>query len=162
VLNRAIRVARGFAATPERVFAAWIDARIARRWLFATATRPLARVAIDARAGGSFRCTDDRGVEHAGDYLELDAPRRLVFTLCLACELRTVTRVSVEITPSRARCMLALVHAGVPRACAREVGDRWRGMLYGLEATLASAPVVPRRIPSTARQLPIPAWRTAP
>ena len=162
MLSRAIRIARRVPATPERVFAAWVDARIARRWLFATATRPLAQVTIDARAGGSFRCTDDRDVEHAGDYLEFDAPHRLVFTLSLVRDVRTITRVSVEITPSRSGCVLALAHAGVPRARARNVGNLWHGMLYGLEETLASTSLVPRRLPSTSPQRPIAAWRTAP
>ena len=162
VLSRAVRVTRRLPATPERVFAAWVDARIARRWLFATARRPLAQVAIEARVGGSFRCTDDRGVEHAADYLELDPPRRLVFTLPLEGDPHAVTRVTVGIIGSRHGSALALVHDGVPRERASAIADRWRGLLYGLEETLASTPAGPRRIQSTAPQHPVSTWRTAP
>src|SRR5258708_6816799 len=46
-----IRVARRYAASSARVFDAWLDPEFAGRWLFATASRPLAHVAIDARFG---------------------------------------------------------------------------------------------------------------
>src|SRR5438874_7907588 len=55
-----LRIARRIGASPQRVFDAWIDAGIARRWLFATACRPLASVTIDTRVRGSFALIDDR------------------------------------------------------------------------------------------------------
>jgi uncharacterized protein YndB with AHSA1/START domain len=51
----AIRITHRFAAPPQRVFEAWLDPALAGRWLFATATRPMTDVAIEARVGGSFR-----------------------------------------------------------------------------------------------------------
>ncbi|MGH7187364.1 MAG: SRPBCC family protein, partial [Pseudomonadota bacterium] len=81
-----VRVARRFRAPPEQVFNAWLDARVAGRWLFATASRPMAHAEIDPRVGGSFRFVDrrnDERVEHIGEYLEIRPPRRLVFTLSL-------------------------------------------------------------------------------
>ena len=56
-----VRVDARYGALPERVFNAWLDPDVARQWLFATATRPLAHVAIDARAGGSFRFVERQG-----------------------------------------------------------------------------------------------------
>src|SRR5262245_15134443 len=73
-----IRAAAKFRATPERVFDAWLAPAVAGRWLFATAWRPMTRVAIDARVGGSF-CFEERtgGAEHSGVYIEIDPPQRL-------------------------------------------------------------------------------------
>ena len=54
VLTRSIHVTRRVRGTPEQLFDAWLDADVARRWLFATATEPMTQVEIDARVGGSF------------------------------------------------------------------------------------------------------------
>src|SRR4030095_11424824 len=78
----AIRVTRHFALSPQHAFDAWVDPEIARRWLFATATRPIAQVDIDARAGGSFHFVDrhdDEVLDHCGRYMEIVRPTRLAF-----------------------------------------------------------------------------------
>jgi hypothetical protein len=48
----ALRVTRRYGMRPTRVFAAWLDPAVAGRWLFATASRPLAHVQIDGRVEG--------------------------------------------------------------------------------------------------------------
>ncbi len=75
---------RRFDATPERVFDAWVDPALAVRWLFATAMRPLAHAAIDARVGGGYILIDRDsrpGIRRFGTYLRLDRPSHLAFTL---------------------------------------------------------------------------------
>ena len=130
-----IRLARRFAVPAERVFDAWTEPSIAGRWLFATATRPVPRVAIDARAGGRFRFEHSDGGDEiqAGRFLEVVRPRRLVFTMLRSKE---VTRVLVEIVPEKGGCRLTLVHESVLREDARQVEGRWEGMLYGLATIL--------------------------
>ena len=103
--RRTVRVARRYAASPARVFDAWLDPAVARQWLFATASHPLAYIEIDARVKGSF-CFVDRqdavdGTRYTGEYLEITPPQRLVFTLSVAkfvetlpCRTRTVIAVS--------------------------------------------------------------------
>jgi uncharacterized protein YndB with AHSA1/START domain len=138
----AVRVSEKFRASPECVFDAWLDPEIAGRWLFATASRPMASVAIDARVGGSFRFVDrnDGGhVEHTGVYLEIVRPWRLAFTLSTNDGPQAMTRVLAEIFPSRARkggCELVLAHEQVPAQFSARLEARWTGMLYGLGVTL--------------------------
>ena len=50
-----VRVPHRYKASPERVFDAWLNPVLASHWLFATASRPLVHVEIDARVEGSFR-----------------------------------------------------------------------------------------------------------
>jgi uncharacterized protein YndB with AHSA1/START domain len=134
----AIRVEARIEASPERVFAAWLDPDVARRWLFATASRPIAQVEIDARVGGGFRFVERLAagdVEHRGDYVAIVPHCRLVFTL-VDSDRRAATSVSVEIEPDAAGCTLALTHENVPLDLADGVETRWAGMLYGLAVTL--------------------------
>ena len=140
-----IRVTRRFRASRERVFDAWLDPEIARQWLFATALRPVTRVTLDARVGGSF-CFVDRqdgeDVAHMGRYFEIVRPQRLGFTLASESRLRVTTRVMVEIVKLRTGCELSVTHEDVPPDCTAHVKNRWTGMLYGLGETLRGLPAL--------------------
>jgi uncharacterized protein YndB with AHSA1/START domain len=135
----AIRVRRRFLAPPPRVFDAWLDPESAGRWLFATASRPMASVEIDGRVEGAFCFVERHGgaiIEHTGEYLEITPHRRLVFSLALDRHSHALTRVSVEIAPLKTGCELVLTHDNVPGACAEDTAARWTGILYGLGVTL--------------------------
>jgi uncharacterized protein YndB with AHSA1/START domain len=137
----ALRVTRRYGVPPGRVFDAWLNPAVARLWLFATASRPLARVEIDAHVNGSFCFVDRRNggdlTEYVGEYIEIVPPRRLVFTLSAA--KYAYTRVAVEIAALTKGCKLTLIHEDVPREHAEDAVGRWVGVLYGLGATLDSA-----------------------
>jgi len=123
------------------VFNAWLDAEFAGRWLFATASQPMAHVEIDGRAGGSFCLVErqgDRDIAYTGRYVEIVPDRNLAFTLSMAPHLNVVTRVRVAIAPRAKGCALSLVHENVPQGRANYVEGRWTGILYGLGVTLDS------------------------
>lgn len=137
----AVHLTRRFRAPPQRVFEAWLDPALVGRWLFATATRPMTDVAIDARVGGSFRLVDrgSNGIsEHQGKYVEIVPHRRLVFTLVEPRQRRRSMRVVVEITPCPRGCDLRLSHENLSAERASDIEARWTGILYGLGETLAS------------------------
>jgi len=139
-----VRVSARIAASPERVFDAWLDPAIAGRWLFATASRPMTRVAVDARVRGRFRFAggnDGDRVEHRGVYVEIVRPRRLAFTLSAAYDLPD-TRVIVEIASAGGAksAALTVTHGDVPGEFASRTEARWTGMLYGLGLVLDSRP----------------------
>src|SRR5690349_14724744 len=98
------RVTRRFSASPERVFAAWLDPEQIARWMFGSAVRDeeVVQISLEARVGGAFSFVVRRqGVEidHVGEYLAIDPPRRLVFTWGVRQELPASSRVSIEIVP---------------------------------------------------------------
>jgi uncharacterized protein YndB with AHSA1/START domain len=133
-----LRVTRRFAAPPERVFDAWLNPDTARRFFFATAAGQMVRAEIDPRVGGRFVFVDRRGnvdVEHVGEYLEIDRPRRLAFRFSAGAE---PTRVTIEITPLDTGCELTLTHEMSPAWA--DFRDRteagWTSMLDGLAAAL--------------------------
>ena len=136
-----IRVTRRFRASPARIFDAWLDATFAGRWLFATASSPMAVVEIDARVDGSFRFVDQRGgeiTEYTGEYLEIEPHRRLAFTLSLEQHPNIITRVTVDVSRQEKGCELTLTHENVPQDHADHIEGRWTGILYGLGVTLDS------------------------
>lgn len=140
----AIRIARRYSAPPERVFNAWLAPEVAGKWLFATALHPMTEVEIDARVGGSFRLAerrDGRTVEHCGRFIEIVPHRRLVFALVMADRPRAQTRVTVEISPLKTGCRLALRHEDLPLDHVIQAETRWTGSLYGLGVTDASMAV---------------------
>ncbi|WP_043711668.1 SRPBCC family protein [Corallococcus macrosporus] len=110
-----VRVTRQFTASPERVFDAWLEPEMVGQWMIGSAVRDeeVLRLAIDARVGGTFSFFVRRGAEeldHVGTYLEIDRPRRLVFTWHVDKEEDTLSRVTVEITPRDTGCELTLTH----------------------------------------------------
>jgi uncharacterized protein YndB with AHSA1/START domain len=135
-----VRVAHRFSQSAERVFDAWLDPAKAAKFLFATATGQMVRAEIDARVGGRFVFVDRRDgedIEHVGEYLEIDRPRRLVFSFAVPKFSGEFTRVIVEIAPAGGGCELTLTHEGVLPDYAVSTEGGWNMILEGLAAALA-------------------------
>lgn len=100
-----------FKASPERVFDAWLDPEKVMKWMFPKGD--IVRVEIDPRVGGRFSFVDRREgeeVDHVGEYLEIDRPRRLVFTFGMPSVSPDFDRVTVEIVSLETGCELTLTH----------------------------------------------------
>jgi uncharacterized protein YndB with AHSA1/START domain len=140
--NVTVKVTRRFNSSPDRVFDAWLDPDKAGKWLFATPTGTMTRVEIDPRVGGKFTFVDRRegeDVEHVGEYLEIDRPRRLVFTFGVPKFSPQFTRVIIDIVPaepSGTGCELTLTHEGVLPDYAERTEKGWGMILDGLAATI--------------------------
>jgi uncharacterized protein YndB with AHSA1/START domain len=135
-----VRVTHHFNASPERVFDAWLDPKTARKWLFATPAGQMVRVEIDARVGGHFIIVDQRNgvdVEHTGEYLEIDRPRRLVFTFGVPKYSPLFNEVTIEIQAAESGCDLTLTQTGVPDEYMKSNENGWIGILVGLAESLA-------------------------
>jgi len=133
-------VTHSFRHPPERVFDAWLDPAIARRFLFATPTGEMIRAETDPRVGGQFVFVDRRpemgDVLHTGEYLEIDRPRRLVFTFGVPAFDPGFTRVEVEITPTAAGCDVSLTQRDTPDEWVEPSTQGWTMILGALDAAL--------------------------
>ena len=135
-----IRVSRHLSATPARVFDAWLDPAVTSRWLFATPDGQIVRCEVDPRPGGAFVITDRRGgdeVEHVGSYVEVDRPRRLVFTFGVPKYPSDVTRVVLTFAETAGGCDVLLEHDGVPQEWRDQTEQGWRDLLGALDRLLA-------------------------
>ncbi len=132
-------ITRRFDFAIERVFDAWLDPAKAGEFLFVTPTGTMVRVAIDARVGGAFSIIrrDGEDVEHVGTYLEIDRPRRLVFTFGVPKFSAEMTRVTIERKPLPTGCELTLTNEGVPPEWLESTREGWGTILDGLAAHLA-------------------------
>ena len=135
-------VSRAFPARPELVFDCWLNPEAARRWLFAAPGGEMVRAEIDARVGGRFIFTDRRDgedVEHVGEYLEIERPRRLVFTFGVPKYSPVITRVTIDIAPAATGCNLTLTHEGVLPEWFEQTRSGWTAILNALAESLPTS-----------------------
>lgn len=138
-----VRVGRRLAAPPERVFDAWLSPAMIGRFMFGPQLREeeIVRLSLDARVGGAFSFVVRRSgeeIDHVGRYLEIERPRRLVFTWAVAPEPDDSSRVVVEIAPLASGCELTLTHEMQPKWAdfAERVEQGWSMMLGALGKAL--------------------------
>jgi uncharacterized protein YndB with AHSA1/START domain len=128
-------------ATREEVFAAWTDPESMRRWMCAGESTE-ARATLDVRVGGTFRIDMIAGssvYEHTGEYLEVEPPRRLVFTWVSRATNHKRTVVTVELHERGEQTELVLTHEGLPGAEAvRQHHGGWSTIVEKLAAKLSA------------------------
>jgi uncharacterized protein YndB with AHSA1/START domain len=100
--ERGYTITRVFAgATPQMVWDAWTTPERFAHW-WGTADTKVEDVAMDVRPGGAWRARmvlPDRSIDWAGEFLELDPPRRLVMTVTDAPDEPSTERFTVTIDP---------------------------------------------------------------
>lgn len=133
---RPVQVIQYFNAPPATVFNAWLDEGIIKQWLFKSNSNEITQVTIDARVGGRFSILEKAGneyIDHFGNYLMMEPPLQLAFTLQVPHHFTGVTRVLISIEPNNTGCILTFLQTGV----APEVTERhWQQMLQRLAAIL--------------------------
>ena len=126
------------AASPETVWEFFVDPEKLTRWKGLDAD-------LDARRGGIYRCEVIPGHTARGEYVELDPPRRLVFTWGWersGDEENPVppgsSTIEVELTPEGGGTRLHFVHRDLPSAAQAEShAHGWDHYLPRLEVAAA-------------------------
>jgi uncharacterized protein YndB with AHSA1/START domain len=137
---RSIRIERLIQAGLAEVFAAWTDPAVMARWLAPTGK---AEVEADLRVGGRFRVTmiaDDVRLEHTGEYLVIDPPRRLSFTWRSQYTGPEASVVDVTMTARGEGTLVVLSHERLPVETRASHQGGWAAILDRLATVLAHQP----------------------
>jgi uncharacterized protein YndB with AHSA1/START domain len=105
-----------FKVPPQRVYDAILAPDMVARWMFGPLLREetILHINSDLRVGGSFSykvCRGDTEIDHVGTFLDLDPPRRIVFTWGVIGESADEpSHVIIDITPTPEGCSVRLMH----------------------------------------------------
>ncbi|MEW6640836.1 MAG: SRPBCC domain-containing protein [Pseudomonadota bacterium] len=138
-----LTLARRLNADPAKVFAAWIDPEKIIHWFGPAETVPgSVKADMDVRIGGSFRISfttaDGEYHEVGGQYREVVADQRLVFSWAWHSTPERVSVVTVTIRPDGNGSLLTLNHGQFFDEAARDGHQRgWTGTLDKLEKMFA-------------------------
>ena len=108
--SRPIEVIQFIAAQPETVFPYFTDAARYVQWMGADAT-------LEPTPGGRYRVRMRDGVEAAGEFIEVDPPRRLTFTWGWTHDDAVpagTTRVEVTLEEQDGGTLVVLRHYNLP------------------------------------------------
>jgi len=142
----AVHVARTFTAPRDRVFRAWTEPESVRRW-FGSSLGPSVGAEADLRVGGGYRITvrvppTGRKASAVGTFLEVDPPRRLVYTFAwermpiLALGMRD-SKVTVEFREVAGGTEVRLTHELLDRRRLRAFHRfGWKGSMNRLAKLL--------------------------
>jgi uncharacterized protein YndB with AHSA1/START domain len=140
-----ISITRVFAAPRERVWREWTEPERFADWFGGGDTQvPLASVSMDVRKGGAWRATmlvgpGRREIRWKGEYREVVAPERLVFTLSDRPDevYALVTVVLTDLGDSRTEMRFSQ-RGGPPPDQWRRAKEGWSSFFDRIEARLAA------------------------
>jgi len=141
-----VRLQRLIPAATADVYAAWTDPNLMGRWM-----SPMghAEVTVDPRVGGTLKVVMiDAGVriEHIGEFLELDPPRRLRFTWNSPYTGSVPSVVTVILAADGDQTRLDLVHELLPADAIKSHVGGWGAMVDRMAGVLA-APAAKEDVP---------------
>lgn len=133
-----------FRTSPERVYDAILDRDMIAQFMFGALLREedILHINLEPKVGGEFSYKVRRGqdeIDHVGRFLELDRPKRIVFTWSIAPD-RDGSTVAIDIAPTPDGCRLTLTHEMAPEWA--DFVDRSRGAwekMLGVLSTLVPA-----------------------
>ena len=131
-----IHIVHIFAASPERLFDAWLLPGILRRWMSFTGEGDTQDVIANHRVGGLFWIRENDGDiirDRYGEYQSIERPRRLVFSLNVPEHFPSATCVNISIAPSPNGSVMSFIQTGVRKEAVEEI---WRRMFDRLAAAL--------------------------
>lgn len=145
-----LRLSRRFNAPRERVFEAWTNEDVLKKWWAAQPSWDTPVAEVDARPGGSYRLAmrdPDSGETHTlvGEYREVNPPERLVYTWTWESNVDAMsgsenTLVEVDFREDGDATEVVVTHSGFATPELRDMhAHGWNGCLDNLERRVFAA-----------------------
>lgn len=134
-----IEIRRELPAPVEEVFRWWSKPDLLCQWMTPIGT---ADAEVDLRVGGKLRIVmrdGDIAIEHVGEFVEIDPPRRLTFTWRSVYTGEEGSLVVIDLEPAGdGSTTLRLTHSRLPAGAAASHGQGWGAMMDRLATALRS------------------------
>ena len=136
--TESIEIQRVLSAPIDEVFRWWTEPQLLTRWM-----SPVGQVEaeVDLRVGGRLRIVMRDGpveIAHDGEYVEIDHPRRLVFTW-QSRFTAGVSLVTVNLTAEGdSSTRVQIVHNQLPQSAIESHRGGWAAMLARLDGELGA------------------------
>jgi uncharacterized protein YndB with AHSA1/START domain len=138
-----VQIRRRVKARADEIFDLWTRPELMARWMSPFPGAVHCRASCDLRPGGAFSLvmtSEEASREVTGAYVEIDRPRKLVFTWIGPLTNDVNTLVTLELTPRGAETDLTLTHERLPTSAIVEGHTRgWGHILDHLAAAAAGA-----------------------
>lgn len=136
-----VQIRRRVKATAEQIFDLWTQPDLMARWMSPFPGAVDCKASCDLRPGGAFSLVMSSAAsnrEVSGTWLEIDRPRKLVFTWMGPLTNHVNTLVTVELHPRGDETDLVLTHERLPTTAIVEGHTRgWGHILDHLAEALA-------------------------
>lgn len=138
----ALKITRGYSCPREKVFRAWTDPEIMKRWFAPSDEFSVSEAEVDARISGRYRIVmrapDGEYHRVGGVYRECSPPARLVFTWAWESTPERESLVTVEFKDLGKSTEVILTHERFADEEARDKHEQgWNGCIARLERLLA-------------------------
>jgi uncharacterized protein YndB with AHSA1/START domain len=142
VSEKIVRIERTFRATVERVFDAWVNPEVMRRWFHCDPDWETPVAEVDLRIGGEIRVQmrkpDGSPAGAQGAFTLIDRPHRLEMTWTFDDDPSDEQLMQLTFTDRGDETVVLLVNSGISDDARRESQDwGWRGCLDQLERVIA-------------------------
>ncbi|MGA7809924.1 SRPBCC family protein [Bradyrhizobium sp.] len=136
-----VQIRRRVGATAEQIFELWTKPELMVRWMSPFPGAVDCKASCDLRPGGAFSLVMLSGQssrEVSGTYLQIDRPRKLVFTWMGPLTNNVNTLVTLELTPRGHETDLVLTHERLPTPSIHEGHTRGWGQILDHLADVVS------------------------
>lgn len=137
----AVQIRRRVRAAAEQIFDLWTKPDLMVRWMSPFPGAVDCKASCDLRPGGAFSLvmtSKDASREVSGTYVEIDRPRKLVFTWMGPLTNNVNTLVTVELIPRGDETDLVLTHERLPTLAIHDGHTRgWGHILDHLADAIA-------------------------
>ena len=142
--DRILRIERIFRAPIEKVFDAWTNEEVLRRWLHADPNWDTPIAEVDLRVGGTIRVVMRDPVARAeygarGEYRLIERPRRLVFSWTFDHHPENCQLIELDFSEHEGMTSVVMINSAIATENQRtEQRGGWLACYDNLERALAS------------------------